>query len=133
MVNLGLYPLCSAVLKESCPYSHQSTMFFPQCISCLLLALLGLSFMVYVLYCFTAISLPQDSFFWGVILFTLPTCITASLSRLGISSKDLSLGLLLSENIVLQLFPCFRCLYLFGTFYAVPQTFSDKLHATLNC
>ena len=134
MFTLGGYPHCSAVQKESHSYFHQYIMCFPHCITWFFLALLDLSFMVYPYLCFTTFILSLASPFIGLVSQLL---VIGSITSLGfpfILSNDLLLGLLLLETVALQLFPCFRCLCLFSTFYIIPPktNLGDKLLASLN-
>ena len=128
MFTLGGYPLCSAVQRESHPFFYKSLMSFPHFILQLSPALLGLSVMGYLSSGFTAVLSPWLALAGGLFLFPLFFGCYAPPSLMVLLSKDLSLALLLLENMALQLFPISRCMYLFGTFYAGPlKLVGDKL------
>ena len=89
--------------------------------------------MVFLVLCFTALEYAPDVLSvlkgregWG-LRAPLLACVMLSVSMaltmysllwsLGLSYQHLSMALLLLEHAVLQLFPSFGCLFLFGTFY----------------
>ena len=149
IITLGGYPLCFAVQLESAHYSYKSLLFFPHCILLFFSALLSFLIMVFMVPCLTAFEYAPDVLSvlkgregWG-LRAPLPVCAMLSASTMSTmysllwtlvpSYQHLSISLLLLEHAVLQLFPSFGCLFLFGTFYVcfTGPLLSQQLLATM--